>query len=217
MLSLYRPFSNRRTRCRCGRLCYEAGGVARARVGRITGACARGGAECKWVGNTAGRRRRVAAARTLTNPYKPKPRVAPEVRYEPAASYSGSRPGMVFKRGDRGVGYYEDPLAPRVLMPTEPTPEADAADVGPAVLERLKAKLRQDMDAAAPPADDAPAKDEFCARSRTPTRPPTLPPHQTRPSRRPSPSHRQSPSTRPGHRRSTPSPRPSRPPHHPCS
>jgi len=107
----------------------------------------------------------VAAARTLTNPYKPKPRVAPEVRYEPAASYSGSRPGMVFKRGDRGVGYYEDPLAPRVLMPTEPTAEptseADAADDSDAVLERLKAKLRQDMDAAAPPADDAPAKDEF--------------------------------------------------------
>jgi len=107
----------------------------------------------------------VAAARTVTNPYKPKPRVAPEVRYEPAASYSGSRPGMVFKRGDRGVGYYEDPLAPRVLMPTEPTAEptseADAADDSDAVLERLKAKLRQDMDAAAPPADDAPAKDEF--------------------------------------------------------
>ena len=103
----------------------------------------------------------VAAARTLTNPYKPKPRVAPEVRYEAAASYSGSRPGMVFKRGDRGVGYYEDPLAPRVLMPTEPTSEADAADDSDAVLERLKAKLRQDMDAAAPPADDAPAKDEF--------------------------------------------------------
>ena len=103
----------------------------------------------------------VAAARTLTNPYKPKPRVAPEVRYEPAAAYAGSRPGMVFKRGDRGVGYYEDPLAPRVLMPTEPTSEADAADDSDAVLERLKAKLRQDMDAAAPPADDAPAKDEF--------------------------------------------------------
>ena len=107
----------------------------------------------------------VAAARTLTNPYKPKPRVAPEVRYEPAAAYAGSRPGMVFKRGDRGVGYYEDPLAPRVLMPTEPTAEpdseADAADDSDAVLERLKAKLRQDMDAAAPPADDAPAKDEF--------------------------------------------------------
>ena len=79
----------------------------------------------------------VAAARTLTNPYKPKPRVAPEVRYEPAAAYAGSRPGMVFKRGDRGVGYYEDPLAPRVLMPTEPTSEADAADDSDAVLERL--------------------------------------------------------------------------------
>ena len=108
----------------------------------------------------------VAAARTVTNPYKPKPRPpAPEVRYEAAASYSGSRPGMVFKRGDRGVGYYEDPLAPRVLMPTEPTAkptsEADAADDSDAVLERLKAKLRQDMDAAAPPADDAPARDEF--------------------------------------------------------
>ena len=110
----------------------------------------------------------VAAARTLTNPYKPKPRVAPEVRYEAAASYSGSRPGMVFKRGDRGVGYYEDPLAPRVLMPTEPTAEptseADAADDSDAVLERLKAKLRQDVDAAAAPPEDAPEKppeDEF--------------------------------------------------------
>ena len=103
--------------------------------------------------------------RTVTNPYKPKPRVAPEVRYEAAASYAGSRPGMVFKRGDRGVGYYEDPLAPRVLMPTEPTveptSEADAADDSDAVLERLKAKLRQDMDAAAPPADDAPDATEF--------------------------------------------------------
>jgi hypothetical protein len=110
----------------------------------------------------------VAAARTLTNPYKPKPRVAPEVRYEAAASYSGSRPGMVFKRGDRGVGYYEDPLAPRVLMPTEPTAEptseADAADDSDAVLARLKAKLRQDVDAAAAPPEDAPEKppeDEF--------------------------------------------------------
>ena len=102
----------------------------------------------------------VAAARTVTNPYKPKPRVAPEVRYEAAASYSGSRPGMVFKRGDRGVGYYEDPLAPRVLMPTEPpaepTSETDAADDSDAVLERLKAKLRQDVDAAAAPPEDAP-------------------------------------------------------------
>jgi hypothetical protein len=123
----------------------------------------------------------VAAARTLTNPYKPKPRGAPEVRYEAAASYSGSRPGMVFKRGDRGVGYYEDPLAPRVLMPTEPSAEptaetakpseeaSAAADAGPdvaevdsdAVLERLKAKLRQDVDAAAPPANDAPDATEF--------------------------------------------------------
>jgi hypothetical protein len=108
----------------------------------------------------------VAAARTLcVNPYKPKPRVAPEVRYEAAASYSGSRPGMVFKKGDRGVGYYEDPLAPRAVAAAEPsaepTSEADAADDSDAVLERLKAKLRQDMDAAAPPADDAPAKDEF--------------------------------------------------------
>jgi len=108
-----------------------------------------------------------AARRTLTNPYKPKPRpAAPEKRYEPAASYSGSRPGMVFKKGDRGVGYYEDPLAPRVLMPTEPTAEptseADAADDSDAVLERLKAKLRQDVDAAAaPPADDAPDATEF--------------------------------------------------------
>ena len=40
------------------------------------------------------------------------PHGAPEVRYEAAASYSGPRHGMVFKRGDRGVGYYEDPLAP---------------------------------------------------------------------------------------------------------
>ena len=109
----------------------------------------------------------VAAARTVTNPYKPKPRpAAPEARYEPAASYAGSRPGMVFKRGDRGVGYYEDPLAPRVLMPTEPpaepTSETDAADDSDAVLERLKAKLRQDVDAAAaPPADDAPDATEF--------------------------------------------------------
>ncbi len=103
----------------------------------------------------------VAARRTLTNPYKPKPRpAAPEKRYEAAASYSGSRPGMVFKRGDRGVGYYEDPLAPRVLMPTEPkaepTSEADAADDSDAVLERLKAKLRQDVDAAADVAEPSP-------------------------------------------------------------
>ena len=40
------------------------------------------------------------------------PHGAPEVRYDAAASYSGPRHGMVFKRGDRGVGYYEDPLAP---------------------------------------------------------------------------------------------------------
>jgi len=119
----------------------------------------------------------VAAKRTLTNPYRPKPRPpAPEARYEPAAAYAGSRPGMVFKKGDRGVGYYEDPVAPRVLMPTEPSAEptaetakpseeaSAAADAGPdvaeadsdAVLERLKAKLRKDVDAAAPPADDAP-------------------------------------------------------------
>ena len=108
----------------------------------------------------------VAAHRTVTNPYKPKPRVAPEVRYEAAASYTGSRPGMVFKTGDRGVGYYEDPLAPRVLMPTEPTAEptseADATDDSDAVLERLKAKLRQDVDAAAAAAaDDAPDATEF--------------------------------------------------------
>ena len=103
----------------------------------------------------------VAARRTLTNPYKPKPRpAAPEARYEPAAAYGGSRPGMVFKRGDRGVGYYEDPLAPRVLMPTEPpaepTSETDAADDSDAVLERLKAKLRQDVDAAAAPTEASP-------------------------------------------------------------
>ena len=108
----------------------------------------------------------VAARRTLTNPYKPKPRpAAPEARYEPAAVYTGSRPGMVFKKGDRGVGYYEDPLAPRMLMPTEPpaepTSETDAADDSDAVLERLKAKLRQDVDAAAAPADDAPDATEF--------------------------------------------------------
>ena len=98
--------------------------------------------------------------RTVTNPYKPKPRVAPEVRYEAAASYAGSRPGMVFKRGDCGVGYYEDPLAPRVLMPTEPTveptSEADAADDSDAVLERLKAKFRRDVDAAADVAEPSP-------------------------------------------------------------
>ena len=103
----------------------------------------------------------VAARRTLTNPYKPKPRpAAPEARYEPAAVYTGSRPGMVFKKGDRGVGYYEDPLAPRVLMPTEPpaepTSETDAADDSDAVLERLKAKLRQDVDAAAAPTEASP-------------------------------------------------------------
>ena len=103
----------------------------------------------------------VAAARTLTNPYKPKPRVAPEVRYEARRGLRGLAAGHGLQEGDRGVGYYEDPLAPRVLMPTEPTSEADAADDSDAVLERLKAKLRQDMDAAAPPADDAPAKDEF--------------------------------------------------------
>ncbi len=101
----------------------------------------------------------VAAARTVTNPYKPKPRpAAPETRYEPSNAYAGSRPGMVFKRGDRGVGYYEDPLAPRVLMPSEPTSDADAADDSDAVLERLKAKLRQDMDAAAALPEDAPEK-----------------------------------------------------------
>ena len=106
-----------------------------------------------------------AARRTLTNPYKPKPRApAPEARYEAAAAYSGSRPGMVFKKGDRGVGYYEDPLAPRVLMPTEPTAEpdseADAADDSDAVLERLKAKLRQDVDAAAALPEDAPVPEK---------------------------------------------------------
>jgi hypothetical protein len=106
----------------------------------------------------------VAAARTVTNPYKPKPRPpAPEVRYEAAAAYAGSRPGMVFKRGDRGVGYYEDPLAPRapaaaaaIEPAAEPTSEADAADDSDAVLERLKVKLRQDVDAAAAPAEPSP-------------------------------------------------------------
>ncbi len=104
-----------------------------------------------------------AARRTLTNPYKPKPRPpAPEARYEPAAAYAGSRPGMVFKRGDRGVGYYEDPLAPRAPAvvaaepSAEPTSEADAADNSDAVLERLKAKLRQDVDAAAAPTEASP-------------------------------------------------------------
>jgi len=67
---------------------------------------------------------------------------------------------MVFKKGDRGVGYYEDPLAPRVLMPTEPPAEPDseagAADDSDTVLERLKAKLRQDVDAAADVAEPSP-------------------------------------------------------------
>ncbi len=102
----------------------------------------------------------VAAARVLVNPYKPKPRVAPEVRYEAAPAYAGSRPGMVFKKGDRGVGYYEDPLAPQAVAAAEPsaepTSEADAADGSDAVLERLKAKLRQDVDAAADATEPSP-------------------------------------------------------------
>ena len=67
------------------------------------------------------------------------------------------RAAAVFKRGDRGVGYYEDPLARgcrrRGAKPAEPTSEADAADDSDAVLERLKAKLRQDVDAAAAPTE----------------------------------------------------------------
>ena len=152
----------------------RASGASRARAPEAAALSASGSAIRPAGGG-------VAAARTLTNPYKPKPRTVPEVRYEAAASYSGSRPGMVFKKGDRGVGYYEDPLAPRVLMPTEPSAEPTAetakpseeapaaADAGPdvaeadsdAVLERLRAKLRQDVDAAAPPADDAPDATEF--------------------------------------------------------
>ena len=123
----------------------------------------------------------VAAARTLTNPYKPKPRVAPEVRYEPAAAYAGSRPSMVFKRGDRGVSYYEDPLAPRVLMPTEPTSEADAAGDGAAVL----GGSRPSCDRTWMPRRRRPTtlrrRTSFCARSRTPTRRRAA--HQARPSR----------------------------------
>merc|ERR1719327_1692113 len=53
---------------------------------------------------------------------KPTTRVpAPEPAYEPAAAYAGSRPGMVFKKGDRGVGYYADPLAPREQPPSKPS------------------------------------------------------------------------------------------------
>ena len=102
----------------------------------------------------------VNAARGLGNPYKPT--MAAEPVYEPAAAYTGSRPGMVFKRGGRGVGYYGDPLAPRE-EPSEKAPAATDAvtqerrrvdgavdtDASDAVLEKLKAKLRRDIDNAA--------------------------------------------------------------------
>ena len=108
----------------------------------------------------------VSAARGLGNPYKPTirtPAPASEpVYYEPAAAYAGSWPGRVFKRGDRGVGYYACPLAPREA-PSEKAPAATDAvtrerrrvdgavdtDASDAVLEKLKAKLRRDIDNAA--------------------------------------------------------------------
>ena len=126
----------------------------------------------------------VAAARTLTNPYKPKPRVAPEVRYEPAAAYAGSRPGMVFKRGDRGVGYYEDPLAPRVLMPTSLLRRLTL----PTTRTPSSSGSRPSCDRTWMPRRRRPTtlrrRTSFCARSRTPT----APPKRCRPSRAAEPS-----------------------------
>ena len=202
MLSLYRPFSNRRTRCRCGRRRYEAGGVARARVGRIAGACARGGAECKWVGNTAGRRRVAARTPALTSQSRvllPRCGTRPPLR-TPAAGHGlqAGRPRRRLLRGSAGA---------RVPMLTEPTSEADGLRLD-VVLEGSRPSCGRTWrrSGAAGGRSGKPPEDAAAhladARGRRRCRP--IRRVRTSPQRRLSFNRR----ARLGHRRSTPSPRP---------
>mmetsp|Transcript_37548 Transcript_37548/g.86717 ORF Transcript_37548/g.86717 Transcript_37548/m.86717 type:complete len:322 (+) Transcript_37548:67-1032(+) len=61
--------------------------------------------------------------------------------FEAALTFDGARPGMVFKLGVLGLGYYVDPLQGKTAVASAPPPTAAPVNTEDASIEELRKKL----------------------------------------------------------------------------